>query len=106
MWAHTLFVYDIDGDQDMDVVASSAVDGQLGWYENNLITLNCGDCDGIPAVTILDALEAAQLAVGLLVPTGAQWRTCDVNASCEIDILDALCLAQAAAGLLHPLSCP
>jgi hypothetical protein len=68
----------------------------------------CGDCDenGAAAVTVLDALVAAQIGAGLI--TASAWQTgcCDVNSTMSITILDALVMAQEAAGLAPGLACP
>jgi hypothetical protein len=66
----------------------------------------CGDCDlnGV-GPTIVDALTAAQLAAGLVVPTTPQTGCCDVDSSSTITILDALLIAQVAAGLSGTLAC-
>jgi hypothetical protein len=39
----SVFVTDIDGDTDMDVVFSSIGDNKISWYENSTITLNITD---------------------------------------------------------------
>ena len=67
----------------------------------------CGDCDGNGiGPSILDALVASQIAVGLATPTFSQTYCCDVDASGAIDVLDALGMALAASGLPAALMCP
>jgi hypothetical protein len=66
----------------------------------------CGDCnqDG-SGPTIVDALSAAQVAAGLLMPGPVQLACCDVNTTTAVEILDALLLAQYAAGIPVTLTC-
>ena len=46
----------------------------------------CGDCDTTDGqVTVLDALAAAQIGVGLATPTSEQNCSCDTNLSGQID---------------------
>lgn len=65
----------------------------------------CGDCNGDGAVTILDALAAAQSAVGTRTLTPMQFASCDVDMDGDVDILDALLIAQVSAGLPVMLTC-
>jgi hypothetical protein len=69
-------------------------------------TQTCGDCNQDGSVSVTDALTAAQLAAGMLAPTGAQAQVCDVDQNLSITVLDALRMAQVAAGLTVPLTCP
>jgi hypothetical protein len=66
----------------------------------------CGDCDGNGAITVLDALVAAQIAAGITTPTPVQQALCDVQGDIDVDVVDALRLAQEAAGLTPGLTCP
>jgi hypothetical protein len=71
----------------------------------------CGDCTGDGAVTILDALTAAQHSASLITLTGAAFSNCNVTGLLEPDpaaavtILDALTLAQYAAGIGVAIAC-
>jgi hypothetical protein len=65
----------------------------------------CGDCNGDGAITILDSLAAARHAVALVVLTGVQFASCDVDRDGDVDVLDSLRVAQAAAGLSVTLTC-
>ena len=56
-------------------------------------------------VVLLDALTAAQVAAGLLLPTPLQLACCDVDSSGAVAVLDALVIAQDAAGLPAMLVC-
>ena len=66
----------------------------------------CGDCNvnGI-GPDVIDALTAAQIAVGAVVPTMSQAACCDVDSSMNVDVIDALFMAQSAAGLPATLVC-
>lgn len=67
----------------------------------------CGDCDHRgDGITIVDALNAAQMTAGLSTPTAIQQCICDVNNSGNVDILDALYIAQTSAGYQPTLNCP
>jgi hypothetical protein len=63
----------------------------------------CGDCNHDGQVTVLDALGAAQRAVGL--PTVAGGQSCNVDGVCPVTILDALLIAQEAAGPITGMRC-
>jgi hypothetical protein len=71
----------------------------------------CGDCNEDGAVTILDALVAAQHAAGVTSLTGSGFSNCNVLGTTEpdpgatVDVLDALSIAQFAAGLGVTLAC-
>lgn len=66
----------------------------------------CGDCNlNMMGPDVLDALAAAQVAAGLILPTPEQAACCDINVSGVVDVLDALGIAQAAAGLSITLVC-
>ena len=59
----------------------------------------CGDGDADGAVGILDALLAARIELGLIIPTVEASYCLDVDASTTVNVLDALRIAQAAVGL-------
>ena len=65
----------------------------------------CGDCDLNLTVNILDALQAAKHAVGLIVLVGLQFDSCDVDNDPDVDVIDSLFIAQASAGLPVTLTC-
>ena len=65
----------------------------------------CGDCNGDGIVSILDALMGARHAVTLVVLTGIQFASCDVEQDGDVDILDALAIAQVSTGLSVTLTC-
>jgi len=71
----------------------------------------CGDCNGDGVTSILDALQAAQHAAGLITLTGLAFSSCNVIGVSEpapgavVDVIDALTLAQAAAGVPVALTC-
>jgi hypothetical protein len=66
----------------------------------------CGDCNlDAAGPGIIDALTAAQVAAGLIIPGAVQLACCDVNSTTAVEILDALLLAQYAAGLPVTLTC-
>lgn len=65
-----------------------------------------GDIDGDGDIDVLDALRAAQIAVGLIAAGPIDFFTCDVDTDGDIDILDALLIAQVATGLPVTLNCP
>ena len=71
-----------------------------------ICTALCGDCDenGL-GPDVIDALTAAQIAVGLITPTVVQAACCDVDISGIVDVVDALFIAQFAAGLPAILMC-
>jgi hypothetical protein len=63
----------------------------------------CGDCNGDGVgYTVVDALLAAQIDVGLVIPTPAHLVACEVDGAPGLTVLDALVLAQVAAGLPPP----
>lgn len=66
----------------------------------------CGDCDRNGAVSITDALKAAQVTTGLIVEQPGDLAVCDVDDSGAIAIIDALKIAQSAVGLAPALRCP
>lgn len=67
----------------------------------------CGDCNlNGSGPDILDSLTAAQIAVGLVMPSPEQDLCCDVDFNSSINILDSLAMAQAAAGIPVTLMCP
>ena len=54
----------------------------------------CGDCNGDGTLDVLDALQAAQIGVGVHQPTPLeQWR-CNVDGDQTVGVLDALLLVQ------------
>jgi hypothetical protein len=61
--------------------------------------LRFGDCDLDQDLDIVDALLAAQAAVGLQSPGGVSRAQCEVDGSGVLDVTDALQIAQAAVGL-------
>lgn len=71
----------------------------------------CGDCNEDGSMDILDALQAAQHAAGVLTLSARGQTACNVTGTlapdpgAAVDILDALMLAQAAAGLPVTLAC-
>jgi hypothetical protein len=78
----------------------------IGAFELGGCSGTCGDCDlnGV-FPTILDALQAAQMAAAILTPSPLQQLCCDVDSSAAITVLDALVMAQAAAALPVTLTC-
>ena len=56
--------------------------------------------------SITDALSAAQIAAGIIIPSMQQQQCCDVNNSGAVEVTDALFIAQTAAGLMVMLMCP
>lgn len=61
----------------------------------------CGDCNYDGAVSILDALVASQIGLGLVASTAIQREACDVQVTTSgeaeiLDVLDVLLIAQAA----------
>jgi hypothetical protein len=86
---------------------SSCAAAPLDVDNTALCTGICGDCslDGI-GPSVVDALVAAQIAAGLMVPSPIQTGCCDVNSTGAIEVLDALLIAQTAAGLGVTLLCP
>jgi len=65
----------------------------------------CGDCNQDGSITILDALVAAQIGVGLVTAEGEALEICDVDGSGDVSILDALLLSRFLAGLVPALMC-
>jgi hypothetical protein len=79
-------------------------------HYDRLDVQGCGDLNEDNAITVVDALMAAQMAAGLLAGTGLE-AVGDVDrsgnaAQPDVTILDALILAQYAAGAIVTLSCP
>jgi len=67
----------------------------------------CGDCDlSQSGPDILDAFEAARIAVLLVAPIPGQSLCCDVDGLPGVAATDALLLAQLSVGLPGILSCP
>ena len=67
----------------------------------------CGDYSGDGLVRVIDALLAAQIAVGLMSPAPLQLAVGDVNCDGALSILDALYIAQeAASGGCRLTCCP
>lgn len=95
---------DIDGDSDLFASVNDGTATDSETYFGGVCM--CGDCDLDGDVDILDALRAAQIAVGLIMPTPIDRQVCDVDADTDIDIIDALFIAQVAAGLPVVLNCP
>jgi hypothetical protein len=96
-----------NGGSYFDAVATDRVwNGTLCYTAGRCLGL-CGDCDlnGV-AATITDALTAAQIDVGIVLPLAAQRACCDADGSGSVAILDALRLAQVAVGLGGALACP
>jgi hypothetical protein len=80
---------------------------QAGVASQSCMT-SCGDCNLDGQRNVLDALEAAQIAVGIMLPTLEQTLSCDVEPTPpdgDIDILDALYMARKATGLPVSLGC-
>lgn len=104
-------VLDISPNGRYIIVASDDDDDAVFLIDHPIQTCDCGDCnvDGVTD-TILDALTASQIAVGIVIPSGRQALCCDTNAlpaaSPVIDIIDALLIAQAATGIPVLLTCP
>jgi hypothetical protein len=73
----------------------------------------CGDCNGDATVSILDALAAAQHAVGVTTLSGSRYSACNVAGTpggegvpgTTVDVLDALNVARFSAGILGSLFC-
>ena len=66
----------------------------------------CGDCDlDSQGPDVIDALQAAQISIGVVTPNAYQVPCCDVDSSGVIDITDALMIAQVSVGLPIMLTC-
>ena len=90
-----------------DATAMSTCVATFDVDNTSLCGTVCGDCDGNGSgPDILDALTAAQIAAGLIMPSMTQQGCCDTNSSGSVDVLDALTMAQGAAGLMVTLTCP
>jgi hypothetical protein len=96
----------VEVEDSVSLVPGECQTGSFDVDNTSLCPGMCGDCNLDAAVTILDALVAAQISAGLLVPTQAQQGCCDVDSSMNIAIIDALLIAQDAAGLVVTLMCP
>ena len=67
----------------------------------------CGDCDGNgQGPDVLDVLQTARVAAGLIVPSTWVGACCDVDSDLAVSILDALQLARMAVGQTSILTCP
>ena len=97
---------DVPDDCELAVGAAGDCNGNGVPDSCDLVDGTSGDCNvnGL-GPDIIDALTAALIAAGLLVPTGTQAACCDVNASTTVDVIDALFIAQEAAGLTPVLMC-
>lgn len=92
---------------DMVSAATSTCTTTVEGDNSSLCQTVCGDCDDNGAgPDILDALTAAQIAAGLIMPSMTQTGCCDTDNSGAVNVLDALTMAQGAAGLMVTLTCP
>jgi hypothetical protein len=65
----------------------------------------CGDCNHDGHLTILDALRAARIDVGLITGSFPDDTSCDANSSGQVDAVDATLLARVAVELPEPTEC-
>ncbi|QQO57057.1 MAG: hypothetical protein N838_30595 [Thiohalocapsa sp. PB-PSB1] len=89
--------YRLDGRIDFDV-------GRIYLFSNPNQGGVCGDANGNGNTDIVDALETARFAAGLIAAV-ANPAAADVDRNGLINIVDALLIARHAAGLATPLTC-
>lgn len=65
----------------------------------------CGDADGDGAITILDALFASQLGVGIQRAVGPSYCMADIDDSGTFTVLDSLFIAQQSVGFQRTFQC-
>lgn len=92
---------------DVDAVfASSGNPNELWFHDTMNCNLLCGDCDRDGDIDVVDALRAAQIANGLIMPTLTDFLACNVDDDGDIDVIDALLIARVSAGFPLTLNCP